>query len=888
MSNVNLSLLCVGCFSELEASGIVCPYCGYDPGLPPDSSYRLQPRTILNGKYMVGKVLGEGGFGITYIGYDLNLEAKVAVKEYYPSGIVTRYTTASLTVQPAGSDNGEHFVRGRERFVDEAKRLARFRSLSSIVMVNDFFVENGTAYIVMEYVEGQTLKSYLAAMGGKLPAEWVFEMMKPVFASLAQVHENGIIHRDISPDNIMITRDGSVKLLDFGAAREFAEDGNKSLSVMLKHGYAPSEQYTSKGRQGPHTDVYALSATIYKAITGMTPENSMDRMMEDTLEPPSRLGINLPNHQEAALMKGLAIRQENRYQTISELSNALWTGTPVSTTQYISPHPEVSDAHIAPLQSIPPQPAEQPPALQSHPPQHNVGATQRRGLSSPSSSNKPKIIAAVVAAVLVIFVALALTLPGSRYGNVSTPPGESGGNRSAQNSATSEDITEPTPKDYFGINWEDSLWTTNPRNFYDYLPDSTEQYTKNGTAPEDLTEPTPEDFTESPSEDLTEPTPEDLNASNTADSLWEANLNVMYFYLLDRITYYEIDANLMVDEDSQTIRLICSDSAFFETDDAVLLLRGYEILDMLIEVFFETTDLYRGIHVEGHMDSRPINNPPYSSNLEVSHWRAVNILGYMRSSGLLNETSLSARGYGDQRPIAPNDSPEGMAANRRMEFVIVFNLHYFNDLLNSAPDSETSYVSPPTTETAFEIITFGGNDWLVLDVQDDRALILSEKVLEQQLYRTRFTNTTWENSSIRGYLNRDYYNSFSPEDRARITETVVTKADNPWYGTSGGNDTVDRIFLLSLEEVVLYFGDSGQLWDRDHPGNEMRGFKDQFDTERIARNAEDRALRWWLRTPGNTASYAVTVFNDGYFDISGRSVTDPVGVRPALWLNLLE
>jgi len=306
----------------METAGIVCPHCGYDNSKEAVPEYQLPLHTILGGKYMLGKVLGEGGFGITYIAYDLNMNIVMAVKEYYPNGLVTRSTTESMTIRTYGGEPGEYFKKGRERFVDEAKRLARFRDLPGIVAVTDFLIENGTAYIVMEFVEGQTLKSYLEQMGGRLPPEQVFDMMAPVFGSLAQIHENGIIHRDISPDNIMISPDGSVKLLDFGAAREF-HDLNKSLSVMLKHGYAPMEQYTSKGQQGPFTDVYALSATIYMAITGMTPENAMDRLLEESLEPPSKLGIALPDYQEAALIKGLAVRQADRFQSVSELYTAL-------------------------------------------------------------------------------------------------------------------------------------------------------------------------------------------------------------------------------------------------------------------------------------------------------------------------------------------------------------------------------------------------------------------------------------------------------------------------------------------------------------------------------------------------------------------------------------
>ena len=185
MSYEYLDLLCMGCFARMESKRMVCPYCGFNEGLYEVTPYQLPLRTILGGKYMIGRVLGEGGFGITYIGYDLNLDVKVAVKEFYPSDLVTRSNTMSTTVQPYAGERSEYFHKGRDRFVDEAKRLAKFRVLPGIVMVNDFLAENGTAYIVMEYVEGQTLKEYLAQAGGKLPPGQVIELMSPVFGSLA-------------------------------------------------------------------------------------------------------------------------------------------------------------------------------------------------------------------------------------------------------------------------------------------------------------------------------------------------------------------------------------------------------------------------------------------------------------------------------------------------------------------------------------------------------------------------------------------------------------------------------------------------------------------------------------------------------------------------------
>ncbi len=324
MSNfIDINQLCLGCMTRIENKEVPCPKCGWQADTAERSPHQLPLQTILNGKYLVGCVVGEGGFGITYLGWDLNLDMKVAIKEYYPSGFVTRENTVTTTVTPFSGDKREAFIKGLDKFVDEAKSLAKFYSLPGVVSVKDFFKKNGTGYIVMEYVEGITLKQYLKKEGGKLPVFQVLEWVKPLIKSLTQMHEKGIIHRDISPDNIMITPDGEIKLLDFGAARDMSTDGGKSLSVLLKPGYAPEEQYRTRGSQGPWTDVYALCATIYKGITGQTPPESMERVHDDTLEPPTKLGVSINEVKEAALLKGLAVLQKNRYQNMNELYDAL-------------------------------------------------------------------------------------------------------------------------------------------------------------------------------------------------------------------------------------------------------------------------------------------------------------------------------------------------------------------------------------------------------------------------------------------------------------------------------------------------------------------------------------------------------------------------------------
>lgn len=309
---------------EIQKNGKgTCPYCGFDDTYAPELTHQLRPFTVLNGKYLVGSVLGEGGFGITYIGYDLNLELRIAIKEFYPNGFCRRESSITNTLSPYGGSQGESFEKWRSRFIKEAKSLAKCTNLSGIVGVKDFFEENNTAYIVMEYLEGQTLKEYLNRQGGKLPVGRALQALEPVMVSMSQVHRAGIIHRDISPDNIMITTDGMMKLLDFGAAVDLMKEEERSLSIMLKPGYAPEEQYRTKGKLGPWSDVYALAATIYKCITGITPPEAMERMREDHLAAPGSLGINMPPSVEAALLKGMSVYADNRYQTMDEFHHAL-------------------------------------------------------------------------------------------------------------------------------------------------------------------------------------------------------------------------------------------------------------------------------------------------------------------------------------------------------------------------------------------------------------------------------------------------------------------------------------------------------------------------------------------------------------------------------------
>ena len=425
--------MCLNCHKLMSQPGGVCEYCGFDNSAP-KSPHHLPPRTILAGKYMTGRVLGEGGFGITYMGYDLNLDCTVAIKEYYPAGFVSRETTIRNTVSFLTGMDQDYYNTGMEKFLNEAKALAKFSELPGIVRVRDFFRENGTAYIVMDYIEGTTLAQELEALGGRMPAAEVLNRMEPLIRSLSVVHKNGVIHRDISPDNIMQNTRGELKLLDFGAARELASD-SKSISVMLKPGYAPEEQYRTHGEQGPWTDCYAVCATMYKLMTGVTPPESLERMADDKLVPPTRLGASLTMSQEQALLMGMAVKVENRFKSMEALYNALYAeGVPAWNAPAESESkgfpltgPETTHQKTVPIQPInsaqPARPVFQPDAY-------------RPDQAGPQKKKAPVglLVGIGLAAVAAVVALIFLLKPGGSAQVAATTPG-----------VTTEAAQSPTP-----------------------------------------------------------------------------------------------------------------------------------------------------------------------------------------------------------------------------------------------------------------------------------------------------------------------------------------------------------------------------------------------------------------------------------------------------------
>ena len=369
------TLFCPYCMKPVIGSeGTVesgcCSTCGRDPAAYVPSSHHLSPGTLLRDRYLLGCVLGEGGYGITYIGYDILLQNRVAVKEYFPVELCTRDTIGGNSVNILSGIPAKNYARGMHKYLTEARLLAKMEKQRVIVNVRDYFEDNRTAYIVMEYIEGITFTELVHNYGGRIPEQELFPIVVPLFGALCSLHQYGLIHRDMCPDNLMLEKNadssdcriqcssicgisassslnekgecagrqtagctgeqkkdkpiqGRIRLLDFGSARS-SDSLKDTLTITLRHGFAPIEQYQQGGGQGPWTDVYALCATLYFCLTGITPVVATNRIIEDALVPPSQLGVEISPARENALMRGLRVQPHRRCRSIRDLWSALY------------------------------------------------------------------------------------------------------------------------------------------------------------------------------------------------------------------------------------------------------------------------------------------------------------------------------------------------------------------------------------------------------------------------------------------------------------------------------------------------------------------------------------------------------------------------------------
>ncbi|MGN1026830.1 MAG: BspA family leucine-rich repeat surface protein [Faecousia sp.] len=395
-----------------KVSAYPCPHCGYDSEVESAFPYALRPGTILNGKYVVGTVLGQGGFGITYTGWDLSLECKVAIKEYFPSAQVSRTQSSQGTLQWYNTEAGRTARdSGREMFLKEARKMARVRDIPQVVRVLDLFQQNNTAYIVMDFVEGETLKNRLKKTG---PMSWdqAKEIFLPAIDAMERVHKLGLIHRDLSPDNLMLTPDSSVRILDLGAAKDLNINTGASSMQVAKGGFSPLEQYIQTGGSGPWTDVYAMAATMYYTLTGVLPLPSVDRLAEDTLRWDLPQLMALPDNVLTALQKAMAISPKARTQSMAEFSSQLTapvTAPPQQPERKVEPDRD-KGTEVKAVENKKPETAPQP-KKEPAPKENEVpGDTAVSGKKEESSQQPKNLTLLAVVLTLLAIIGIGMTI----------------------------------------------------------------------------------------------------------------------------------------------------------------------------------------------------------------------------------------------------------------------------------------------------------------------------------------------------------------------------------------------------------------------------------------------------------------------------------------------
>ena len=672
----------------------------------------LRKGTRLIGRYIIEGVLGQGGFGITYLGIDELHEKKVAIKEFFPQGIVTRNIEYQDTVTVTFVGEKDNYEKGKERFLKEARTMAKFSKDEGIVKALDFFEINNTAYIVMEYLEGITLKQYLRE-NQRIAPEDLIELLVPLIESLDEIHSQGMIHRDISPDNIMVLPDGRIKLMDFGAARDYTEFGEKSLSIVLKPGYAPPEQYQTHGIQGPWTDIYALCATMYKCITGENPPDAIDRVIDDHLKKISEFGITISPQEEAAIIKGMSVSAKDRYQDIKDFCEDLYGGyeeTPASENKESEIRPDLIKENVEDkVDTL----AEKTPESGSLASEEDVESEKESAKENREAVSQKKI------------------------DRKSLEQCENKEETSVQNvKSEADNKRQSQPKKFSG----------------------------------------------------------------------KVVLAVILCILL-------VGGGVKIYSDK----------------------REQEIAEQKKEALRKQ---------QYTLHNPKIEDDSYTESGKKVTWDCLWFGAYPQSKVTSGDiyTTLNNTDNWDKNGD-----------------VIIDNIKYH--------------------KTKKGYFKYKPIKWRVLQSENGKAFLLSDIILDRQPYNENRKAITWEESSLRAWLNGKFINrAFSDEEKENINITEIVNQDNQVLGTEGGNNTADKIFLLSLQEVAPKFD-----------GKEY-GFLD--DEARICKTSSFSKMGdvyWWLRSPGGVGDAAAVILDNGWIWAKGIPVRYyDIGVRPALYLNLFS
>lgn len=931
--------VCFNCF-HYAPEGQPCPYCGYDAA-GDAGKYRLalQPGTILANRYLVGRVLGQGGFGITYVALDNATKSRVAIKEYMPTDFAFR-DEGTVDLKLNSSEAKEDYEFGKQQFLAEAETLAEFVGNEHIIAIRDRFEANGTAYFAMEYAEGVDLKRYMEQKGGPLRICEANRILLPIMEALQWVHSKGIVHRDISPDNIMIRRDGNAKLIDFGAARYSTGEKSKSLDVVLKHGFAPMEQYSRRGRQGPFTDVYAMAATYYYAITGKVPPDAVDRTAEDELQPPSALGVNINEDTEQVLLKALVLNAQDRWQTMAAFYSALLATMPQPF------EPGAGEGTGA---------AKKPAAQKEKKPEAKTTAQKTAAVET--GKPKSKKPATAIAAVLVVAILLGIVFgtgilkkkpaaeqpePTAEAETIAGETAAASPTESAEEAAAEEAAEEPSKVTALKITaiavglhhtvalredgtvaavGENSSGECNVSDWRDVVAiaargDGTYGICRDGTvlatgggAPyrvdgwKDITILAPGSF------HVVGIKPDGTAVAGGGNMDGQCDVS-KWKDIIDAACGAWCSVGLKKDGTAVAAGTIYGYTGSGENrtpiGDDQEAFREIATWKNLVSVHARTQAVY-GISSDGSIHAVGIQNSwAWRDWTDIVSLTGTASLAGLKSDGTVVaedavDGSFLQRDVEDWTDIVAIAAGDGHLVGLKSDGTVVAvgkNNYGQCDLeeLSRKYDTEETVTEISRDTEKGNTVVFGNyeqdNDtgngkepirWIVLDVQDGSALLLSQNILDCHQYHNSETDIFWEDCSLREWLNNDFYAAaFSTEEMNRIVQTTADNSLEQNYDgfkntmETAGNPTEDKVFALSYAEAWQYFGADSDRTAQPTAYAQARG---------CYTDKENGNSWWWLRSPGRFLTNGADVNTDGYLDSDIVDRSD-IGVRPAVWIRL--
>ena len=928
---------CINCFAQLNGSA-VCPRCGFDHGAYVPQPHHLRPGTVLCGRYVIGRAMGQGGFGITYAGFDPNMNRRVAIKEFYPNGVASRDASRTDVVTCTGTgDIAENFRLGVDKCVQEARSLAQLDDIPGVVRGLDQFQANNTAYIIMEFVEGVTLREYLRQ---RLPQKPDFreavELLAPIGKVLQRVHERGYVHRDVSPDNIMINTEGEPKLLDFGAVKMVvSDDGGQTEHPIVKRGFSPIEMYSTEGKIGPWSDVYSYCATLYYMVTGSKADEPTNRINNDTLG--GKLANAVTPEQMRVLEKGMALQQQNRYQNMSELLEACKEASNVTTrlpllTSCINCFEKIKSSAVCPhcgfdQSKYVPKDHHLPPrtVLQSR---YIVGRVMGQAGIWITYAGFDTVLNRKVS-VKEYFPYGIASRDARQPLKVSCNAAEQAqrrydeGKRNCINEARALEKLNDIPGLVQTLSFQENntayiimelVEGVTLRDHLSRLPqkpnfrqavkllapigNALQKMHERGYVHRDVS---PDNIIISPKGELK------LLGFRAVDSTLTPYGNATVNIVKCGFSPFEMYSNVGkigpwsdVYSYCATLYYMITGSKADEPTERV----ANDTIGARLETIVSSAQkdvLEKGLALKPQCRYQKMSElldalqaaRTTQFHLLVKFQNLIQVKRKKRIKAFVKGRVLNTGGekkYGSTslKKLLPVFIAAAAVLCILLGVVISKLLSQTSDI-----PSTTENIKSHNSVNVGDYVEFGAyeqdNDtsngketieWLVLAKEDGKALLISRCGLDCQQYNTEDAVVTWKTCTLRTWLNGTFMNSaFTIADQGLIATTTVSADANPIYNTYSGNDTNDKIFLLSINETNKYFNSN----------DERKCQPTAYAKEHVAWTNDAGCCWWWLRSCGSSSLSAALVFSSGDVGSGGTSVSCTyVAVRPALWINIAD